>query len=62
MLEALEYKNINKHVKIFLRVNDCDERKNTNHVNDIFIENSKFAYKVIFVSDWLKSIYFKRHR
>ena len=49
MLEALEYKkNINKHVKIFLRVNDCDERKNTNHVNDIFIENSKFAYKVIF--------------
>ena len=48
MLEALEYKKkINKHVKIFLRVNDCDERKNTNHVNDIFIENSKFAYKVI---------------
>lgn len=61
MLEALEYKkNINKHVKIFLRVNDCDERKNTNHVNDIFIENSKFAYKVIFVSDWLKSIYISK--
>ena len=47
MAEALEYKrNINKNVKIFLRVNDCDERKNTNHVNDIFIENSKFANKV----------------
>ena len=58
MIDALNYKKkINKNVKIYMRVNDCDERKNTSHVNKIFLDNSLYADKVIFVSDWLKDIY-----
>ena len=57
MEEAVNYKKINKKVKIILRVNECDERKNTNHINQIFIQNINFADQVVFVSEWLKNLY-----
>jgi hypothetical protein len=55
--EAREYKKKRKNTKIILRVNECDERKNTNHINEIFIKSASDSDMIIFVSDWLKSLY-----
>jgi glycosyltransferase involved in cell wall biosynthesis len=56
--EIKKYKKyINKDVKIVQRINECDERKNTNNVNDLYLTASEIADKVIFVSSWLKDIY-----
>ena len=58
--EIKKYKKyINKDVKIVQRINECDERKNTNNVNDLYLTASEIADKVIFVSSWLKDIYIK---
>ena len=57
-MEAWFYKKfINKNVKIVHRINECDERKNTNYVNDRIVKINKKVDHTIYVSDWLKSIY-----
>ena len=53
-------RHINKNVKVIQRINECDERKNTNYVNKYIIEANKIADQTIFVSEWLKSIYVKQ--
>ncbi|MDC3033724.1 hypothetical protein OA181_03480 [Acidimicrobiaceae bacterium] len=52
-------KKINKNCKVVHRINECDERKNTNGINEYYIEVNKIADYTIFVSDWLKEIYIK---
>ena len=39
------------------RINECDERKNTNYVNKYLIYANKIADETIFVSKWLKNLY-----
>ena len=39
------------------RINECDERKNTNYVNKYLIYANKIADETIFVSKWLKDLY-----
>jgi len=39
------------------RINECDERKNTKGVNKKYINASKVADHVVFVSSWLESLY-----
>lgn len=58
--EAISIKSINPKVKIILRVNDCDARKGTNDVDNIWIECSKFVDKTIFVSNWMKEYFLKK--
>ena len=58
--EAISVKNINPKVKIILRVNDCDARKGTNDVDNIWIESSKFVDKTIFVSNWMKEYFLEK--
>ena len=48
---------INPNVAVVQRINECDERKNTNNINSFYLEASECADRVVFVSDWLKSIY-----
>jgi len=56
--EIKKYKKyVNKDVKVVQRINECDERKNTTSVNNLYLEASQVADKVIFVSSWLKDIY-----
>ena len=50
-------KYINPNVAVVQRINECDERKNTNNINNFYLEASECADKVVFVSDWLKNIY-----
>ena len=41
------------------RINECDERKDTNFVNESIINASKHADGRIFVSQWIKNLYEK---
>ena len=51
----IKYKNSN--ALITHRINECDERKNTNYVNKFLIEANKTADTTVFVSSWLKDLY-----
>lgn len=58
ILEALFYKKfVNKSVRIIHRINECDERKNTNFVNRKMFKISQNADFTIFVSSWIQKIY-----
>tara|TARA_Y100000385_G_scaffold291614_1_gene370792 strand:- start:2437 stop:3498 length:1062 start_codon:yes stop_codon:yes gene_type:complete len=48
---------INKETLVFHRINECDERKNTNYVNKYLINVNQIADQTIFVSKWLKQLY-----
>jgi hypothetical protein len=58
--EAISIKKSYPSVKIIMRVNDCDARKNTNNVDKIWIESSKFVDKTIFVSKWMKNYFLEK--
>lgn len=51
------YLKKNKNTVVVQRINECDERKNTKGVNKKYINASKVADHVVFVSSWLESLY-----
>ncbi len=51
----LSYKN--KDCLVVHRINECDERKQTNYVNKYLINANKVADETIFVSNWLRNLY-----
>tara|TARA_B100000902_G_scaffold59643_1_gene66766 strand:- start:49657 stop:50754 length:1098 start_codon:yes stop_codon:yes gene_type:complete len=56
--EIEQYKKfINPNVAVVQRINECDERKNTENINSFYLSASKVADKVVFVSSWLRNIY-----
>ena len=58
LFESLMYKKfVNKNVKIVHRINECDERKNTNYVNKKMLSISKNVDFTIFVSNWIYELY-----
>ena len=58
--DIIKYKKyINNDVTVFHRINECDERKNTNYMNKFIIEANKSSDVTIFVSSWLKNLYVK---
>jgi len=58
--EAIRIKQSFPHVKIIIRVNDCDDRKNTTGIDDFWIECSKYVDKTVFVSRWMKEYFLKK--
>jgi len=58
---STEVKNYLRYVKfdtlVVHRINECDERKNTNFVNKYLIYANKIADTTVFVSTWLKDLY-----
>ena len=48
---------VNPNAVVFQRINDCDERKNTNFVNKTIIKRNKYVDVNIFVSNWLSEIF-----
>ena len=57
-LDIQKYKKyINPEVSVVQRINECDERKNTTGTNQIYLEASNVADRVIFVSGWLRDLY-----
>ena len=53
--EAIQYKRENSKVKIFQRINECDDRKGTTDVDPLLNECSKYIDHTFFVSHWMKS-------
>lgn len=57
-IDILKYKTlINPYVSVVQRINECDERKNTDNINKLYLEASNVSDHVIFVSSWLEKIY-----
>ncbi len=50
-------KKINENVKVVQRINECDERKGTKKINELYLKSSDVADHVVFVSEWLREIY-----
>ena len=55
VLKYLKYKN-NQSIVVH-RINECDERKNTEYVNKALIKANKVADYTVFVSNWLKELF-----
>ena len=47
---------VKKDTLVVHRINECDERKDTNFVNQYLIEANKVAHATVFVSSWLKKL------
>jgi hypothetical protein len=55
--DAVEYRKSHPNTKILIRVNECDARKNTSGVDDIWRAMSSHASHTIFVSNWMKKYF-----
>ena len=61
LFEARLYKSlVNKNVKLIHRINECDERKDTNYVNKKMMKVSQYSDFTIFVSSWISDLYKKK--
>ena len=57
-IDILKYRQFVKNdVVVVHRINECDERKNSNYVNQYLIEANKVADATVFVSSWLKDLF-----
>ncbi len=50
-------KYVNPNAIVVHRINECDERKNTRHVNQILRDANQFADHTVFVSAWLRDLH-----
>jgi len=50
-------KFVKPNVTVIQRINECDERKNTENINKFYLNASHVADHVVFVSSWLRNIY-----
>lgn len=50
-------KYVNPNVVVVQRINECDERKDTDYINNFYLNSTKCADHVVFVSSWLREIY-----
>ena len=48
---------INNNSIVFHRINECDQRKGTNYINEYLIKSNSVADVTIFVSRWLENLY-----
>ena len=46
----------NKNAIVVHRINECDERKNTNHMNSFLRWSNYFADHTVYISSWLKTL------
>lgn len=56
-LRARAYKLTHPRCRIIHRVNECDERKGTTHINAWLLRAAKTADVVVFISTWLKDLF-----
>ena len=48
---------VNPNSLVIQRINECDERKGTDNINQFYKNASEVSDHIVFVSDWLKRIY-----
>lgn len=60
-IEVLNYLSfVKRETLVVHRVNECDERKNTNYVNKYLLNANKVADHTVFVSKWLEDLYIQQ--
>lgn len=60
VLDARAYREKNPHVKIWLRVNECDARKGTHAVDELWLMMGDFVDRTFFVSNWMMTYFEQR--
>ena len=58
--DIINYRNKNIKSKIFLRVNENDARKKTNHMDETLLYAIHHSDHVIYISDWLRQYFIKK--
>ena len=58
--EMIQYKNYRPQAKLIHRVNECDARKNTDHMDDILSQCSQFTDLTVFVSNWMRDYHINK--
>lgn len=58
--EAVNYCRANPGTKIVQRINECDARKNTEHMDPLLLQCSTVNHHTIFVSNWMKKYFFQK--
>ncbi len=56
----IKYKQKFPETKVLHRINECDKRKNTHHINNIIFKINKIADETIFISKWLADYFVKK--
>ena len=51
--------NVNSKALVVHRVNECDERKNTKHINQELLNANRVADHTIYISNWLRKLLLK---
>ncbi len=59
--EIVSYKRLNPTCVVVHRVNECDWRKNTRHVDYQLIRANEIADHTVFISGWLQSEFSRRY-
>ena len=57
--EAISYRQTHPNSRIVQRINECDARKNTEHMDSLLLQCSSFNDYTLFVSNWMRE-YFKQ--
>jgi len=60
MKQIIQYKKTNPDVRVLHRVNECDQRKSTDFMNDMLAEANQSADYTVFISKWLQDYHAKR--
>ncbi len=55
-LDAYTYQLSHPKTKVILRINECDERKGTHHMNSLLIQASRYSDHLIYIASWLKPL------
>lgn len=58
--EIKRYKSQYPQVKVVHRINECDQRKKTDFMDNILREGNALADYTVFISDWLRDYFRKR--
>ena len=60
----IDVSNYLKYIKndtlVVHRINECDERKNTNFVNEYLINANRVSDSTVFVSNWLRNLFLEQ--
>ena len=55
-LDIIKYQMENNKTLVIHRINECDERKNTSHVNNQLLKANQVADHTVYISMWLKNL------
>ncbi|MFA5210880.1 MAG: glycosyltransferase [Patescibacteria group bacterium] len=61
-LDAYVYKLKNPKTIIIQRVNECDERKNTNYINNLLYKTVKYSDHIIYIASWLEKLFSDKYK